>query len=204
MVQSRSHRRMASWGLMLGASAIALAAFGTSSGQADDGGTASPIKHIIVLIGENRTFDSVFATYKAKYGQSVGNLLSRGIIKADGSPGANSGDATQYQVNTPLPGQYFISVPVSSKTAYSPFLPAPDLGGAPDQQISPDDSPRIRPAFSRPSTNNSRTRNWRRWSPPSKNRTSSCCAPVPPAPATRADRIPASPTTLLCPIPCSR
>jgi len=130
---------MASWGLMLGASAIALAAVGTSSGRADDGGTASPIKHIIVLIGENRTFDSVFATYKAKYGQSVGNLLSRGIIKADGSPGANSGDATQYQVNTPLPGQYFISVPVSSKTAYSPFLPARDLGGAPDQQISPDD-----------------------------------------------------------------
>jgi hypothetical protein len=108
MMQLRSHVRMESWRARLGASAIALAAFAASSGWADDGGTASPIKHIIVLIGENRTFDSVFATYKAKYGESVGNLLSRGIIKADGSPGPNFTDAMQYQLNTPLPATYFM------------------------------------------------------------------------------------------------
>jgi phospholipase C len=39
--------------------------------------TESPIKHVIVLIGENRTFDHVFATYVPKQGESVSNLLSK-------------------------------------------------------------------------------------------------------------------------------
>src|ERR1700740_2618552 len=56
---------------------------------ADERGTASPIKHVIVIIGENRSFDHVFATYKPRPGQSVFNLLSQGIINEDGSPGPN-------------------------------------------------------------------------------------------------------------------
>jgi phospholipase C len=32
--------------------------------------TATPIKHVIVLIGENRTFDHVFATYVPRGGDS--------------------------------------------------------------------------------------------------------------------------------------
>ena len=48
--------------------------------------TATPIKHVIVLIGENRSFDHSFATYQPKQHQSVANLLSEGIILADGSP----------------------------------------------------------------------------------------------------------------------
>ena len=51
--------------------------------------TTSPIKHVIVIIGENRTFDHIFATYKPKAGETVNNLLSEGIIKADGTPGPN-------------------------------------------------------------------------------------------------------------------
>ena len=51
--------------------------------------TESPIKHVIVLIGENRTFDHVFATYVPKSHDSVSNLLSKGIINADGTPGPN-------------------------------------------------------------------------------------------------------------------
>jgi phospholipase C len=51
--------------------------------------TASPIKHVIVIIGENRTFDHVFATYKPKNGESISNLLSKGIINANGTPGPN-------------------------------------------------------------------------------------------------------------------
>src|ERR1700685_3576004 len=47
--------------------------------------TTSPIKHVIVIIGENRSFDHVFATYKPKNGQTVSNLLSKGIVKRDGS-----------------------------------------------------------------------------------------------------------------------
>ena len=38
--------------------------------------TTSPIKHVIVIIGENHTFDNVFATYKSHSGAYVKNLLS--------------------------------------------------------------------------------------------------------------------------------
>jgi len=41
--------------------------------------TTSPIKHVIVLIGENRTFDHVFATYVPQGGDTISNLLSKGI-----------------------------------------------------------------------------------------------------------------------------
>ena len=51
--------------------------------------TASPIKHVIVIIGENRTFDHIFATYKPRRGEFVNNLLSEGIINPDGTPGPN-------------------------------------------------------------------------------------------------------------------
>ncbi|MGA8150535.1 MAG: alkaline phosphatase family protein [Terriglobales bacterium] len=51
--------------------------------------TTTPIKHVIVIIGENRTFDHIFATYKPKNGETVSNLLSKHIIKADGTPGPN-------------------------------------------------------------------------------------------------------------------
>ena len=47
--------------------------------------TATPIKHVIVLIGENRTFDHLFATYVPRKGETVSNLLSKGIINADGT-----------------------------------------------------------------------------------------------------------------------
>jgi phospholipase C len=95
--------------------------------------TITPIKHLIVLIGENRSFDNVFATYTAKNGQAVGNLLSRGIINADGTQGPNASIATQDSVNAPLPATYFISS--SNKTAYS-TLPTPELNGAPNVQMS--------------------------------------------------------------------
>jgi len=33
--------------------------------------TNTPIQHVIVIIGENRTFDHVFATYRPKAGETV-------------------------------------------------------------------------------------------------------------------------------------
>jgi phospholipase C len=117
---------------MLSAQLAAPLAQARQSPGTGSGSTITPIKHLIVLIGENRSFDSVFATYTAKHGQSVGNLLNRGIIKADGSPGPNASIAIQTQVNTPLPATYFIST--SNKTAYSP-LPTPELNGAPNVQM---------------------------------------------------------------------
>ena len=47
----------------------------------------TPIQHVIIIIGENRSFDHVYATYKPKKGQKISNLLSRGIVNADGTPG---------------------------------------------------------------------------------------------------------------------
>jgi phospholipase C len=64
----------------------------------NDGNTTTPIKHVIVIIGENRTFDHLFATYQpVKKGESVLNLLSEEIVKADGTPGKNYSIATQNQ-----------------------------------------------------------------------------------------------------------
>src|ERR1700734_957985 len=60
-----------------------------------DNNTVTPIKHVIVIIGENRSFDHVFATYVPKKGESVWNLLSEGIINADGTPGKNFDKAHQ-------------------------------------------------------------------------------------------------------------
>ncbi|MGB7471017.1 MAG: hypothetical protein WBW58_16760 [Candidatus Acidiferrum sp.] len=61
--------------------------------------TATPIKHVIVIIGENRSFDHVFATYVPKPGQTVHNLLSEGIIQLDANknaiPGPNFRKAQQ-------------------------------------------------------------------------------------------------------------
>ncbi len=57
--------------------------------------TKTPIQHVIVIIGENRTFDHVFATYKPKQGESISNLLSKGIVNEDGTPGPNFALASQ-------------------------------------------------------------------------------------------------------------
>jgi len=66
------------------------------SGFTDKGNkTQTPIQHVIVIIGENRTFDHVFATYKPSPGESVWNLLSKGIVNEDGTPGPNFSLASQ-------------------------------------------------------------------------------------------------------------
>jgi phospholipase C len=93
--------------------------------------TASPIKHVIVIVGENRSFDHLFATYVPKRGdERVRNLLSEGIVKADGSPGPNFARAHQFQITAPPngSGNFFISAGASSKMLYG-FLPAPDVAG---------------------------------------------------------------------------
>jgi phospholipase C len=86
--------------------------------------TASPIKHVIVIIGENRSFDHVFATYKPKNGETVSNLLSKGIIREDGKPGPNYSLAAQYSAvdsTTVGSGTYAISPP--EKTIYTNVPP---------------------------------------------------------------------------------
>ena len=46
---------------------------------------------VLVIVGENRSFDHIFATYVPKAGQKVRNLLSERIVNADGSLGARNG-----------------------------------------------------------------------------------------------------------------
>jgi len=101
--------------------------------------TATPIKHVVVIIGENRTFDNVYATYVPKRGQHVTNLLSLGIVRADGSPGPNSVAAQQFRLNTINPVRFFVDTDTLTnpgKTAYAPFLPTPEAGGAPPQPVT--------------------------------------------------------------------
>jgi phospholipase C len=89
----------------------------------------SPIKHVIVLIGENRSFDHAFGTYVPKSGQTVSNLLSRGIINADGTPGPNFQQSAQMQAGT----QDAFWIAPDSKTPYA-TLPPPSTSGAPSAQ----------------------------------------------------------------------
>jgi len=99
--------------------------------------TTTPIKHVIVIIGENRSFDHVFATYLPKKGETVFNLLSEGIINADGTPGPNFSVAAQTAASD-LPADGFLlnppTVPFNGNV-----LPAPLTGGPSDSYI-PDDS----------------------------------------------------------------
>jgi len=98
--------------------------------QEEGSGTATPIKHVIVLIGENRTFDHLFATYVSPSGDSVKNLLSEGIIKADGTPGSNFKKAQQFQAVAPFRTEYFISLNNDEKAPYE-TLPSPTLNFSP-------------------------------------------------------------------------
>ena len=61
----------------------------------------TPIKHVIIVIGENRTFDNLFGAYKPTNGQHVDNLLSRGVILENGEPGPNFAAARQCFADEP-------------------------------------------------------------------------------------------------------
>src|SRR5215831_3151042 len=101
--------------------------------------TATPIKHVIVIIGENRTFDNLYGTYVPKHGQSVTNLLSEGIVRGDGSPGVNSAAAEQFRLTTISPVAYFIDTNTLNspgKVPYAPFLPTPEAGSAPPLPVT--------------------------------------------------------------------
>ena len=121
-------------GLRAGVAVAALGAFTASGGAADPDksvdriSTTTPIKHVIVVIAENSSFDHAFGTFRPREGQHIHNLLSKGIVNADGTPGPNFNKAAQFTVS-PQPN-YFISAPVGTKTPYV-TLPPPDLNGVP-------------------------------------------------------------------------
>jgi phospholipase C len=89
----------------------------------------TPIQHVIVIVGENRTFDHIFATYEPKDGESVDNLLAKHIVKEDGTPGKNFAAAYQYAADATDSATYQLAP--KKKTLYS-TLPAPLNGGPTD------------------------------------------------------------------------
>jgi phospholipase C len=110
---------------------------GSSTGHAQDRDgsveripTATPIKHVIVIVGENRSFDHLFATYEPKNThERVLNLLSERIVNADGTPGPRFDRGRQFAiVAPPNDGKFFISADRGQKQLY-PLLPPPDIGG---------------------------------------------------------------------------
>jgi phospholipase C len=87
----------------------------------------SPIKHVIVIIGENHSFDNVFATYVPSNGSGIWNLLSQKIINQDGSPGPNF-KLAQQQAATDTASDSFLLSPAKA-TFPGSVLPAPLTGG---------------------------------------------------------------------------
>jgi phospholipase C len=89
--------------------------------------TTTPIKHVIVFIGENWTFDSIYGTYKPKGNKSIANLLSKDIVKENGTPGNNYSLSNQFQINRPYPSKYFIDANATAgKTPYQLSPSKPD------------------------------------------------------------------------------
>ncbi|HEV3384518.1 MAG TPA: alkaline phosphatase family protein, partial [Gemmata sp.] len=88
----------------------------------NSGNTRTPIKHVIVIIGENRSFDHVFATYVPKNGQTVWNLLSEGIVNSNGTPGPSFRQFEQK---------------AASDTGTDPFLLNPAKNGFPNNTMPP-------------------------------------------------------------------
>src|ERR1700722_19537395 len=94
--------------------------------------TTSPIKHVIVIIGENRSFDHVFATYVPKRGQTVHNLLSEGIIQLDANRNAIPGPKfhkAQQLAASDLGGQDDFLLSPPKQEFPNNQLPAPEAGG---------------------------------------------------------------------------
>ena len=136
-INGRNHL---AWGA---SAALTFSLLATTAGFADDKSkdsdaadavkSESPIKHVIILIGENRGTDHTFGVYKPRgRHQTISNILSKGIVNEDGMPGPNYGLAQQFSV-TAQPS-FYVGVPDSSKTPYNTstnLMPQPNTSGAP-------------------------------------------------------------------------
>ncbi len=104
----------------------------SSSAPNNSAVTTSPIKHVIVIIGENRSFDHVFATYVPQPGQTVNNLLSEGIVRLDANrnaiPGPNFYKAQQLSASDLGSQDTFLLSPPKQLFPNN-TLPAPEAGG---------------------------------------------------------------------------
>jgi phospholipase C len=106
----------------LGAAAMVLL-FAVSALSQQSTPTTTPIKHVIVVIGENRSFDNLFATFQpADTTQHVWNLLSQGIVTASGGRGPNFDAAVQHEALDTASDGFLLSPP---QTVTYTALPQP-------------------------------------------------------------------------------
>lgn len=91
----------------------------------DLGGARTPIDHVIVIVGENHSFDNVFGTYHPSDRKRILNLRSEGIVKVNGTLGRRSVVARQRTATdtATTPGQYTLRPPLGAPYA---ALPAPN------------------------------------------------------------------------------
>jgi phospholipase C len=90
--------------------------------------THTPIKHVIIIIGENWTFDSLFATYVPKSSDKVWNLLSEKIVNPNGTPGpmyskarqSSASDTSKYELAPPST-PYLTLPPAIVGGPYTPY-----------------------------------------------------------------------------------
>jgi phospholipase C len=109
----------------------------SNSQPSRDDDTATPIKHVIVIVGENRSFDHVFATYvPKKKGETVWNLLSEGIVTKTGTPGPNFQKFAQSAAKDQAPDAFLLN-PAKDDFQGS-VLPAPLVGGPTDSFVKND------------------------------------------------------------------
>ncbi len=93
------------------------------------GQTTTPIAHLIVVVGENLSFDNLFGTYEPRSNAKIRNLLSQGIVNRNGDPGPEFTRAAQrraeihdmYEVTPRIVGSYG-ELPRPG-TTYAPGLP---------------------------------------------------------------------------------
>ena len=91
-ISSRSTWRDSTVEALLGGVSTLVAAAALLLGapaSADTPPATTPIQHLIVVVGENLSFDNLFGIYEPRPGTAVHNLLSEEIANRDGSPGPN-------------------------------------------------------------------------------------------------------------------
>jgi phospholipase C len=112
-----------------GALALAvLVAAAQPASARDPRSTRTPIEHVIVVVGENHTFDNLFATYQPPHGEKVLNLLSQGIVDDHCNPGRHFARAAQRIANG---GTAYAITP--QRTGAYATLPQPATSGATGQ-----------------------------------------------------------------------
>src|SRR5215469_2936844 len=101
--------------------AVLFVCVNASAVMATSNAPKSPIRHVILVVGENHSFDNLFGAYQPLGGQSVNNLLSEGIIRGDGTPGPHFNKAAQ--LNAIDHDKYSIT---PARTGPYPHLPQPN------------------------------------------------------------------------------